>query len=209
MRSAKNHPSYHGPVSFEPVMAPTQAHPQVPAPAPVPHHRVVPDLAAVSQTTVMPNPTTCIREVWQGNLYQEMAQISQIVERYRFISVDTEFPGVVVTPLQSCNRNETSSYQWKTIRSNVNMYVPSVSCSFISLTHSLRMLCASYQSLERCEQSCFSPTFGNRCTLCSLKIIQLGITFSDQYGNKPPGVCTWQFNYHFDIKYVCERFSQL
>uniref|UniRef100_A0A7S1NUH4 poly(A)-specific ribonuclease n=1 Tax=Eutreptiella gymnastica TaxID=73025 RepID=A0A7S1NUH4_9EUGL len=157
MRSAKNHPGYHGPVSFEPVMAPTQAPPQVPAPAhtppPVPHQRPVPDVAAMAQTMVMPNPTTCIRDVWQGNLYQEMAQISQIVERYRFISVDTEFPGVVVTPLQSCNRNETSSYQWKTIRSNVNI----------------------------------------------LKIIQLGITFSDQYGNKPPGVCTWQFNFHFDI----------
>jgi len=82
-----------------------------------------------------------------------MSQISAVVEKYRFISLDTEFPGVVVTPLQCARGNETSSYQWKTIRSNVNI----------------------------------------------LKIIQLGLTFSDQYGNKPTGVCTWQFNFHFDV----------
>lgn len=87
-------------------------------------------------------------------MQDEMAHISAVVDRYRFISLDTEFPGVVVTPLQCARGNETSSYQWKTIRSNVNI----------------------------------------------LKIIQLGITFADQHGNKPPGICTWQFNFHFDIE---------
>lgn len=97
--------------------------------------------------------SSCIRDVWNSNLKHEMGQISTVVEKYRFISLDTEFPGVVVTPLQCARGNESSSYQWKTIRSNVNI----------------------------------------------LKIIQLGITFSDQYGNTPPGICTWQFNFHFDI----------
>jgi CCR4-NOT transcription complex subunit 7/8 len=97
--------------------------------------------------------SSCIRDVWCSNLQEEMHNISAIVDRYKFISVDTEFPGVVVTPLQCARGNETSSYQWKTIRSNVNI----------------------------------------------LKIIQLGITFADQHGNKPPGICTWQFNFHFDI----------
>eukprot|EP00669_Euglena_mutabilis_P009855 TRINITY_DN466_c0_g1_i1.p1 TRINITY_DN466_c0_g1~~TRINITY_DN466_c0_g1_i1.p1 ORF type:complete len:328 (-),score=34.02 TRINITY_DN466_c0_g1_i1:1184-2167(-) len=107
-------------------------------------------LAAVSSNQ---GSTSCIRDVWSSNLRHEMSQISAVVEKYRFISLDTEFPGVVVTPLQCARGNETSSYQWKTIRSNVNI----------------------------------------------LKIIQLGLTFSDQYGNKPTGVCTWQFNFHFDV----------
>lgn len=127
-------------------------------------------LAAVSSNQ---GSTSCIRDVWSSNLRHEMSQISAVVEKYRFISLDTEFPGVVVTPLQCARGNETSSYQWKTIRSNVNMYD--------------------------------SPFFKTLIlTFCSLKIIQLGLTFSDQYGNKPTGVCTWQFNFHFDVKYVSQ-----
>lgn len=32
-----------------------------------------------------------------------------------------------------------------------------------------------------------------------LKIIQIGITLADENGNHPPGVCTWQFNFKFDV----------
>ena len=32
-----------------------------------------------------------------------------------------------------------------------------------------------------------------------LKLIQVGITLSDENGNKPSGVCTWQFNMRFDL----------
>lgn len=38
-----------------------------------------------------------------------------------------------------------------------------------------------------------------RCNVDLLKIIQLGITFSDENGKLPPGVCTWQFNFQFDV----------
>jgi len=33
----------------------------------------------------------------------------------------------------------------------------------------------------------------------SLKLIQLGITLSDELGNYPEGICTWQFNFKYDI----------
>eukprot|EP01061_Rhynchopus_euleeides_P016461 TRINITY_DN27745_c0_g1_i1.p1 TRINITY_DN27745_c0_g1~~TRINITY_DN27745_c0_g1_i1.p1 ORF type:complete len:441 (+),score=158.44 TRINITY_DN27745_c0_g1_i1:67-1389(+) len=40
-----------------------------------------------------------------------------------------------------------------------------------------------------------------RCNVNLLKIIQLGITFSNEEGNHPPeGPCTWQFNFKFDLK---------
>lgn len=41
-----------------------------------------------------------------------------------------------------------------------------------------------------------------RCNVDLLKIIQLGVTLSDQNGHFPPGVHTWQFNFSFSISYV-------
>lgn len=32
-----------------------------------------------------------------------------------------------------------------------------------------------------------------------LKLIQVGFTLSDENGNHPPGICTWQFNFKFDL----------
>jgi CCR4-NOT transcription complex subunit 7/8 len=38
-----------------------------------------------------------------------------------------------------------------------------------------------------------------RCNVDLLKIIQLGLTFSDEEGNFPPLVCSWQFNFKFNL----------
>ncbi|KAG5437289.1 hypothetical protein PCANB_001082 [Pneumocystis canis] len=38
-----------------------------------------------------------------------------------------------------------------------------------------------------------------RCNVDLLKIIQLGITFADSFGNFPPDACTWQFNFKFSL----------
>jgi len=40
-----------------------------------------------------------------------------------------------------------------------------------------------------------------RCNVDLLKMIQVGITLSDENGNCPPGGGTWQFNFKFDLKY--------
>ena len=41
-----------------------------------------------------------------------------------------------------------------------------------------------------------------RCNVDLLKIIQIGLTLSDEDGNYPQDVSTWQFNFHFSIKCV-------
>lgn len=41
-----------------------------------------------------------------------------------------------------------------------------------------------------------------RCNVDLLKIIQVGLTLADEEGNYPQDVSTWQFNFHFSIKYV-------
>ena len=35
-----------------------------------------------------------------------------------------------------------------------------------------------------------------------LKIIQLGLSLSDQQGRHPAGYLGWQFNFHFDLEYI-------
>ncbi|KAJ9471892.1 putative CCR4-associated factor 1-like protein 6 [Diplonema papillatum] len=96
-------------------------------------------------------PDGMILDVWAANLEEEFERIRQIIVDYPYISMDTEFPGVVARPIGS-------------FRSNTEFY---------------------YQTL--------------RCNVNLLKIIQLGVTFSDEKGNHPPGTVCWQFNFKFNL----------
>jgi CCR4-NOT transcription complex subunit 7/8 len=48
-----------------------------------------------------------------------------------------------------------------------------------------------------------------RCNCDLLKIIQLGITFTDGEGNPCPECCTWQFNFKFSLSYAPQLCSNL
>ncbi|EJC97855.1 CAF1-domain-containing protein [Fomitiporia mediterranea MF3/22] len=93
-----------------------------------------------------------IREVWASNLDAEMRAIRDTVERYPYVAMDTEFPGVVARPIGTFRTS--SDYHYQTMRCNVDL----------------------------------------------LKIIQIGLTLSDAEGNLPDDVCTWQFNFQFDLQ---------
>lgn len=60
-----------------------------------------------------------IREVWANNLYEEFKIIRQIVNKYHYVAMDTEFPGVVARPLGDFK--STNDYRYHLIRCNVNM----------------------------------------------------------------------------------------
>eukprot|EP01113_Clastostelium_recurvatum_P039676 TRINITY_DN6077_c0_g1_i2.p1 TRINITY_DN6077_c0_g1~~TRINITY_DN6077_c0_g1_i2.p1 ORF type:complete len:356 (-),score=71.79 TRINITY_DN6077_c0_g1_i2:38-1105(-) len=92
-----------------------------------------------------------IREVWAGNLEEEMTHMRELVQHYNYVAMDTEFPGVVARPIGSFR--STADYHYQTLRCNVDL----------------------------------------------LKIIQLGLTFSDSEGGFPPLCCTWQFNFRFNL----------
>merc|ERR1712216_878924 len=98
-----------------------------------------------------PKAENFIKDVWADNLDQELEVIRALVENYPYVSMDTEFPGVVARPVGTF-RNVTD-YNYQTMRCNVDL----------------------------------------------LKIIQLGITFSDENGNYPPECCTWQFNFKLSL----------
>eukprot|EP01125_Pyxidicula_operculata_P016589 TRINITY_DN5727_c0_g1_i2.p1 TRINITY_DN5727_c0_g1~~TRINITY_DN5727_c0_g1_i2.p1 ORF type:complete len:290 (+),score=34.88 TRINITY_DN5727_c0_g1_i2:690-1559(+) len=60
-----------------------------------------------------------IVDVWSHNLEESMKQIRSIVEDYPYVSMDTEFPGVVARPHIS-NMNK-SNINYQTLRCNVDM----------------------------------------------------------------------------------------
>lgn len=93
-----------------------------------------------------------ILNVWKDDLHVEMKKISQLVLKYNYISMDTEFPGVVAKPVG--NFKSQSSFAYQQLRCNVDL----------------------------------------------LKIIQLGISLSDNEGNRPYPINTWQFNFAFNLE---------
>lgn len=60
-----------------------------------------------------------IRNVWKHNLEEEMANIRQLIKRYNYVAMDTEFPGVVAKPLG--NFKSQSSFAYQQLRCNVDI----------------------------------------------------------------------------------------
>ncbi|KAL9073408.1 MAG: hypothetical protein Q9157_004767 [Trypethelium eluteriae] len=60
-----------------------------------------------------------IRDVWKHNLHSEFETLRQLVHRYTYISMDTEFPGVVARPMGHFPTK--SDYHYQTLRCNADL----------------------------------------------------------------------------------------
>ncbi|CAL1300706.1 unnamed protein product [Larinioides sclopetarius] len=60
-----------------------------------------------------------IRDVWAHNMEEEFKIIRQIVRQFKYIAMDTEFPGVVARPIGEFR--STADYQYQLLRCNVDL----------------------------------------------------------------------------------------
>ncbi|KAJ2822042.1 CCR4-NOT transcription complex subunit 8, partial [Coemansia furcata] len=60
------------------------------------------------------NGTYMIRDVWENNLEEEFGVIRRLIDKYNYIAMDTEFPGVVARPIGPFS--STSDYHYQLLR---------------------------------------------------------------------------------------------
>ncbi|KAI0984062.1 hypothetical protein GJ496_008661 [Pomphorhynchus laevis] len=60
-----------------------------------------------------------ILEVWKSNLNEVFEEIRQVVKKYPFIAMDTEFPGVVARPIG--NFASVSEFHYQSLKVNVDL----------------------------------------------------------------------------------------
>ncbi|GLT48673.1 hypothetical protein SLA2020_222830 [Shorea laevis] len=61
-----------------------------------------------------------IREVWSSNLESEFELIREVIDDYPFISMDTEFPGLIFKSAVPYSRERRQSDHYKMLKSNVD-----------------------------------------------------------------------------------------
>ncbi|GLJ13353.1 hypothetical protein SUGI_0210590 [Cryptomeria japonica] len=72
-----------------------------------------------TRTTTSTDDGLLIREVWAANLEEEFRLISEIVDDYPYLAMDTEYPGVVFNPVGSFQSD--AEYKYAKLRDNVNL----------------------------------------------------------------------------------------
>ncbi|OBT92681.1 hypothetical protein VE01_09681 [Pseudogymnoascus verrucosus] len=119
-----------------------------------------------------------IREVWKHNLAEEMDTLRRLVDRYPYISMDTEFPGVVARPMGSFRGK--SDYHYQTLRTNVDLL------KLIQL--GITLFTEDGDTTPARPQSSDSG-------------IDMSLPGSRKYGTGAATLpCTWQFNFRFSLK---------
>ncbi|PVI03419.1 CAF1-domain-containing protein [Periconia macrospinosa] len=117
-----------------------------------------------------------IREVWRSNLHQEMDLLRSLIEQYPYISMDTEFPGVVARPIGEFHSK--ASYHYQTVRCNVDLLkIIQLGVTLFSVQGDIPPAQLDIQQLS------YQP-----------KTVQ-------QYANNiVPCPCTWTFNFKFSLE---------
>jgi len=113
-----------------------------------------------------------IRDVWSANLEAEMENIRGLIDNYPFVALVR-----VMYRLSAC---------FYKLRSGQDTEFPGVVA---------RPIGAFKTSSDYHYQTM-------RCNVDLLKIIQVGITLSNENGNQPEECGTWQFNFRFNLECV-------
>jgi len=113
--------------------------------------------------------------VWKHNLEEEMVLLRALVDKYQYIAMDTEFPGLVARPMGSFRGK--NDYHYQTLRCNVDLL------KIIQL--GITLFSEDGKEIPPTETS------------AHLGDAQNG---SRRNGSAMPLPCTWQFNFQFSTK---------
>lgn len=73
-----------------------------------------------SLSTILPDDTVFqIKDVWADNLEEEFKVIRLIVQKYNWVAMDTEFPGVVARPVGEFR--DSNDFQYRMLKCNVDL----------------------------------------------------------------------------------------
>lgn len=82
-----------------------------------------------------------IRNVWTENLEEELANIRRLTDKYTYVAMDTEFPGVVAKPL-----GNHADYHYQTLRCNVDLLkIIQLGITFADENGELALDCPTWQ----------------------------------------------------------------
>ncbi|KAI9765700.1 MAG: hypothetical protein M1835_007334 [Candelina submexicana] len=111
-----------------------------------------------------------IRDVWRNNLAQEMHVLRGLIEKFPYISMDTEFPGIVARPMGAFSTK--AEYHYQTIRCNVDLLKP------IQIGITLFSSSGETPPPHFSDSGINVPTYTNHLIPCP---------------------CTWQFNFRYSL----------
>ena len=146
----------------------------------------------------------CIREVWSFNLHSEFELIKSVLAFYPYVSIDTEFPGVVLKPNSSpspftdqIHNNSKQKAQQNHHQYNSNNIKKNNNYHTISSSYSNNYGTSSIFNNNNRDYDATYRTM--KVNVDKMKLIQVGLTFMDEDGILPMlsdgTYCSWQFNF--------------
>lgn len=139
-----------------------------------------------------------IQEVYSENMVDELRKISELIEEFNYVSMDTEFPGIVYPNTHQISSNVFCNFSNSSVFNGINTvqsypgkstHKPNFSKKPLESTTSSNQISGSYDLNYK----------NIKKNVDDMKMIQFGITLSDKFGNHPEEISTWQFNFKFDL----------